>query len=137
MVEGTLTPQVHIAEAAPRHASPGDSQALARIRMWGGERLVRDLTELFLAQVPQRVAAAREGIRTGNAAEVERAAHSLKSSCGQLGAVAMQGICTRIEGLAAQGALPPIPEMLDELESEFARYLDWLSTATQGAETRE
>lgn len=116
-------------------AAPCDPRALARLRKWGGEKLVREMVQIFLAQVPERVTAARQGIGASDPVEIERAAHALKSSCGQLGAVRMQVLCATIESLAARGNLSPIPEMLDALENEFGRYLHWVSTATQDVET--
>lgn len=132
-----MAAEAHTAEAAPEHAPAGDPQAFVRLRRWGGERLVREMCGLFLAQVPERVAAAREGVRTNEPVQTERAMHALKSSCAQLGAVRMQVHCAEIERLAAGGDLTPVPEMIGELEREFARYLDWLPIAIEEMEEAE
>lgn len=136
-MEQALIAENHTAEAAPDQVAAGDPQAIARLHKWGGDKLVREMTALFLAQVPERIAAAREGLRELNAAEVERAAHSLKSSCSQLGAARMQTICAEIERLSAAGELNPVPELVDRIESEFARYAEWLGEGTHKLETVE
>ena len=111
-----------------------DADALARLRKWGGEKLVRDMLRLFRAQVFERVAAARNGIRTRDAAEVERAAHALKSSCGQLGAVSMQALCAKIEAHAQRSEWPELPAMLLALEEEHVCYLNWLANVVPDLE---
>jgi HPt (histidine-containing phosphotransfer) domain-containing protein len=61
-------------------------------------------------------------LRDHSASEVEAAAHALKSSAAQLGAVRMQALCGRIEAQAAGGDLAHLPEVVDELETEFHAY---------------
>lgn len=90
-------------------SGPCDPRAFARLHRWGGEKLVREMVELFLAQVPERLEVVRRDIRTENSPEIERAAHSPKSSSAQLGARRMQMICGCVERLAARGDLGSIP----------------------------
>ncbi|HEX2093097.1 MAG TPA: Hpt domain-containing protein [Longimicrobiaceae bacterium] len=112
----------------------GDPEAFVRLRKWGGERLVREMVRVFVAQVPERVAAVRQGLRRSEPAAVEGAAHALKSSSAQLGAPGMRALCAEIESLAARGDLSPVPALAEELEGEFSRYLEWLPTVVKGAE---
>lgn len=117
-----------VPEDAP---SPCDARALARIRKWGGEKLVRDLLDIFAGQAPERIRAAREGLRAGDAAAAERAAHALRSSCAQLGAVRMLPLCEAIEHVAGRRELGLLPALLDTLEHEFAEYAKCLPEAIQ------
>lgn len=107
-------------------AGPCDPEAFARLRRWGGERLVRDMVALFLTQVPERLAAVRQALRQGDISEAERAAHALRSSSAQLGAVRMEVLCAQAERCAAQGDVGAIPASIDQLEREFVRFVEWL-----------
>ena len=104
-------------------------EAARRFRRFGGERLVRDMSAIFVEDVPVRLAFAREGLGTGDRRAVEYAAHSMKSSCGQFGAATMQRLCADAERLAQRGELDNLPPVLDALEEEFSRFRVWLERA--------
>lgn len=107
----------------PADAVPvSDPEALGRLREWGGDRLVGDMVGLFLSQAPARIAAARTGLATGTPAEVERAAHALRSSSAQLGASRVHALCAEIESRAAGGHLTGVADLLASLEHELSRY---------------
>lgn len=99
-----------------------DPEALSRLREWGGDKLVGEMVRLFLSQAPDSIAAARTGLETGTPAEVERAAHSLRSSSAQLGASRVHALCAEIESRAAGGHLAGVAELLASLERELGRY---------------
>lgn len=99
-----------------------DPDALGRLSNWGGEKLVTEMVGLFLSQAPERIWALRAGIRDHAPLEVERAAHALKSSSGQVGALRVQALCATIEARAAGGDLAGAPDLLASLERELGRY---------------
>jgi HPt (histidine-containing phosphotransfer) domain-containing protein len=77
----------------------GDEAARAVIELFIGE--CRDLTAAMMAAPGDRVA-------------VGRAAHSLKSSAGQLGAVALSEAALAVEDAAESGS-PALPELIAAL----------------------
>jgi CheY-like chemotaxis protein len=79
--------------------------------------LVRELGELFLKSAPRSIAGMREQAGRGAWDEIRRAAHSLKSSSGNLGLKRFSGVCTRIEESTETGAA--LYAALAELEAEF------------------
>jgi HPt (histidine-containing phosphotransfer) domain-containing protein len=112
-----------IDDAAPPH----DPEAIARLRGWGGEKLVREMAALFERDVPTRLAAARAALDAGRHEEVERHAHSLKSTGAQLGALRMHRIARETEVAASAGAAPrELGTRLDRLEDAFADHVAWL-----------
>jgi HPt (histidine-containing phosphotransfer) domain-containing protein len=111
----------------------GDLGAIARLRKWGGETLVTQMWTLFATEVPTRLDAARRGIHEGDIQAVERAAHSLRSSCSQLGARRMRSIAEEIEVLSAGGVLEHVPSLLLRLEAEFTTFSNWMETATRSS----
>jgi HPt (histidine-containing phosphotransfer) domain-containing protein len=94
---------------------------LAQLRRLGGPPLVRKLIVLFLEGVRSRIAAARGGVGEGRWKVVEDAAHSVKSSAGNIGATGLQALAGRIESLAASLDTAPLPGLVAELDSVFAR----------------
>ena len=100
--------------------------ALVRLRRFGGDDLVRDMSAILLEDVPTRLAAARRGARAGDARAVELAVHSMKSSCAQFGADAVASLCLTAERAARAGELGALPALLDEIERSFALFRRWL-----------
>ena len=81
-----------------------DPEAIARLRRLGGDALAGKMAALFLDLAPPRLAAARVGLEAGDLDAVRRAAHSLKSSSGNVGAYAMVEAAGRLEDDAERGA---------------------------------
>lgn len=96
-----------------------EREALDRLREWGGAELVVKMLNLFLEHGPERVAQIRSGVETGSLEETQRGAHSLKSSAGNLGARRLQAGAARMEGLADDGDLQGVEELLPDLEADF------------------
>ncbi|CAN5174210.1 hypothetical protein BH20GEM2_BH20GEM2_04650 [soil metagenome] len=133
---GTTATAAHVETTGSDAETPvGDPQAFTRLRKWGGEGLVRNLVGLFRELVPKRTAIFRQALLDGDPREAEAAAHALKSSCGQLGALRMLALCQRMEMLAAAGEIAPLPGLVQDLEGEFARYLEWLPQVLHATRT--
>jgi len=109
----------------------GESEAIARVHSWGGEKLVAELTAVFKQEVPRRMQLAQAAAGRGDFSALEEAAHSLKSSCGQMGAARMHAICEEVEGRAAAGSVDGAAALLDVLEHEFVSFTDWLDEASK------
>ena len=105
---------------------PPARAALARLQRWGGEALVREMTGLFLADMPRRLAAWRAALAAGDGDGVARPAHAMKSSSAQLGASALERLCAATESTAARGELSGAAHLLDAMERELARFSAWL-----------
>ena len=93
--------------------------ALERLAEWGGDELVSKMVELFLQVTPDRVQAIRSGLRDEDMKKVERGAHSLRSSAGNLGAKRVQELAGRIEELASLGNREGLAPLVGELETHF------------------
>ena len=105
-----------------------DATALIRLRRFGGDALLGKMIDLFLIAAPERIEAAARADAAGDAAGVEQALHSLKSSSAQLGAVHMQRLSEEGEHRARGGSLDGIAQLTSELEAELTRVRDWLTT---------
>lgn len=112
-----------------------DPEAIERLRRFGGARLLRGMITLFLEAMPQRLAAARNGLARGEAHAVEHELHALKSSAAQLGALRMNRLSQEGEHLARAGTLGAVPGLLDRLDAEVPRVREWLESACAREET--
>lgn len=99
--------------------TPIDPAALDTLRRFGGEKLLGQMAALFLSSVPPRLATAREAARVGDTEGLRRAAHSLKSSAAQLGAVEMQRHCDRAESLSTARAGESLAPLVADIEIAF------------------
>ena len=107
--------------------APGDLHSLERLRRFGGTKLLEELLSLYFQEAPTRLAAARRGVEVEDAAAVQLAVHSLKSSSAQLGALHVQQLCQEAERLALAGVLGPVRSLLDAVEGELGRYAAWVA----------
>ena len=65
--------------------------------------------------------ALREAIEGNDASSVERIAHILKGSCGNMGALRMSTICAELQDMGHSGELERAPMLLERLKAEFGR----------------
>ena len=106
----------------------------SRVIPLGGEELVQDLVHLFRSLAPDRLSGARGALLRADAEGLAAAVHSLKSSCAQLGALRAQSLCGRIEASAAEHGVSEAGVLLDALEIEVGRCLDWLGNPSHTLE---
>lgn len=99
-----------------------DLSVLAELRELqeeGEPDLLRELIELFLTDVPARLVALREAVRADDAHSVQRIAHTLKGSCGNMGAVRMAAVCAELEEIGRSEDLQAAMEQTSRLDEEF------------------
>jgi HPt (histidine-containing phosphotransfer) domain-containing protein len=87
----------------------------------GEPDILNELIELFLTEVPPQLVGLREAVEAGDAHSVERIAHTLKGSCGNMGAVRMAALCAELEKVGSSGERRRAPELVERLEAEFDR----------------
>jgi HPt (histidine-containing phosphotransfer) domain-containing protein len=98
-----------------------DRSALERLRRMGGADLVRRMVELYLANAPERMRTLSDAAAAEDAAGVERAAHMMKSSAGNLGAVRLQRTAEALEAVAADGNVDAqlVERLLSDMEASI------------------
>jgi HPt (histidine-containing phosphotransfer) domain-containing protein len=82
--------------------------------------LVREIVKIFLEDAPQRLLDGRAGAKARNLDATRRAAHSLKSTAGALGAVELKAVSEQIEELAADNQGAAVDALLDRWDASFA-----------------
>jgi len=101
-----------------------DPVAIENLRMInpddGGE-FVRELIDIFLADTPRRLAEIESALASGNAADLTRAAHTIKGSASNFGATRLSALAKEIEQQGKGSALAAARTALPALRAEFAR----------------
>jgi HPt (histidine-containing phosphotransfer) domain-containing protein len=98
-----------------------DMQALERLRRIGGEALLSKIVTLFVSHAEPAIKQATACLEVGDLDSVQRAAHALKSSAGNLGAQQLQNLAGRIEQLAEDQKAGEIQPLLADLELAYLR----------------
>jgi HPt (histidine-containing phosphotransfer) domain-containing protein len=94
---------------------------LANLRDLGDAELLAELAGMFLDDATSRLEELREAIGAGDAASVERVAHTLKGSSGNMGATRMSAICAELQDVGGSGDLARAAGLFEGLEEEFGR----------------
>jgi HPt (histidine-containing phosphotransfer) domain-containing protein len=76
---------------------------------------------MFFDDVRSGIDAMRDATERGDVQTVERAAHTLKGSSGNMGAKRMAALCGELQDASVSGDLTHAPELLEGLEVEFGR----------------
>jgi CheY-like chemotaxis protein/HPt (histidine-containing phosphotransfer) domain-containing protein len=117
------------ARSSSERAEPVDEDVLRRlVASVGNDRtFVGELVGQFARDAPELVRAARVAAAAGDAAEVRRAAHTLKSNAGTFGASRLAAESRVLEEAAKEGELTDADARLDELAHELDRVTDALA----------
>jgi two-component system, sensor histidine kinase and response regulator len=124
-ISGTPAYRVPGAEdGEPLAETPLDRGVISGLRGLQGEGetdIVAELAGMFLGDARPRLSALEEAMLSDDAPAVERLAHALKGSSGNMGARGMSALCARLEDAGASGDLSQGSRILERLKKEFVR----------------
>ena len=132
------TPQSPMAAKAPKEDHPAilvptakswasvysqvlSEQAYDTLRSMLGDEanaMIDDLLDTYLDETPKLIQRIHTGQQAGSAADVRLAAHSIKSSSANLGAMAFSHLCDQIEEEARQGKFAL--DLIAKIDAEYA-----------------
>jgi HPt (histidine-containing phosphotransfer) domain-containing protein len=101
-----------------------DPQAIENLRALtpgDHDEFLREIVGIFLEDTPQRIAELEQSLAGNDPLRFTRAAHSVKGSSSNLGAMALRAVAERLEQQSKQSGLAGLEPMLAELKSEFDR----------------
>ncbi len=78
------------------------------------------LIETFLVESEKQYSQAQDAWQQHDLEELRRAAHSLKGSCGNVGAMELHAVCGPLEHHAKEGEVGGIDELLAQAEQMLA-----------------
>lgn len=99
---------------------PAVVDSLRQLTPPGEPDVLTEILTVFLAEVPRRIDRLKAAWRAGDAGEVQRAAHSLKGSSGNIGADALFEVSRQIDERAKGGELR-LDELIAALDREYAK----------------
>ncbi len=79
----------------------------------------------FLNYVPEQIKALEEAVKSGDADEVQRHAHSIKGAAGNLSAIKIFSIAKEIEEKGRNGDIEGVIALTEKLKSEISRFEDF------------
>jgi len=97
-----------------------DLAAIERLLKLGGPKFTLEMIDLFGSYGAKKVAEARQAQQTGNLTKLADAAHPLKSSAGNVGAILVQELAAQVELAAREQNAGLAGTQLAELERAFA-----------------
>ena len=101
-----------------------DRDVIASLRELGGEDdpgLFVELVQLFLDDTPGRMHDLVSAFESADADALERAAHALKSSAANLGAISLSTLFKELESAGRENDLDRAQSLLTESRKEFER----------------
>lgn len=112
-----------------------DEEALNRIRTLqrpGRPSVLSKVVRLYLDDSPKLVEALQKAVQLGDARALQEAAHSLKSSSANLGAVEVANLCREIETLGRQGLLEKAEPLMGQLALSYPAVRQALVDMSEG-----
>jgi len=94
---------------------------LSKVRTNGKPELLGRVINLYLAESPKLMQKLKQAVAAGDAPEIARCAHSLKSSSANVGAKALSRHCEEIETSARRADTAEAPRTLAKAEAEHGR----------------
>jgi CheY-like chemotaxis protein len=127
---GTSTPRLSAEPPEPSTSADDDSPqeaaidpaALKRLRATLGKRaaaMLPDLIASFFNDAVKLQTNARQAVEQGQAEELRRAAHTLKSNSANFGARALAALCQELESRGKAGMLEGAQKLLAQIETEY------------------
>jgi histidine phosphotransfer protein HptB len=107
-----------------------DPQAIANLRALNptdGDAFLREITGIFLEDTPQRIAELDQSLLVGDVSKFTRAAHSIKGSSSNLGAMSLRAVAEKLEHQARTEGLSNVEFLITQLKTEFGRTQEALS----------
>jgi len=92
---------------------------LRALQSAGSPGFLAELIDLFLREAAGHLAKLRESLASRDARTFERSAHTLKGSCGNLGAQAMSRICADLQTVGHEADWARATELVPAVEEEF------------------
>ncbi|MCF7807444.1 MAG: Hpt domain-containing protein [Candidatus Marinimicrobia bacterium] len=103
-----------------------DEDVLLRLHKMGGAELVSGLIALYFKNAPEKLDTIYTGLKNGDSESIERAAHTMISSAGNLGGKLVSDLAKKIEAAAMENDLKEIEDLVgpfDQANTSFYNYL--------------
>jgi signal transduction histidine kinase/CheY-like chemotaxis protein len=110
-----------------------DEVALDNLEQFGSESFLGELIDTFVTDTTRLLAALRRSLDDGDAQELRRAAHTLRSYGETFGAADFSQLCRQLEERGKREELAGAAGLVDDIEVEFGRLQEALAARRSGA----
>ena len=93
-------------------------EELRALQIGGSPTFLAELIDIFLKEQAQHLERLRKSCDGRDAAGVERVAHTMKGSCGNLGARDLSKVCADLQGVARLGDWAKTGDLVARIERE-------------------
>jgi signal transduction histidine kinase/CheY-like chemotaxis protein/HPt (histidine-containing phosphotransfer) domain-containing protein len=100
---------------------PSTIASLREMQDAGAPGLLKDLFQLFRSDALTQIAAIRQAVEAGDAAQLRQAAHGLKGAASNLGARGLAGLCLELERMGRAGTTEGAEALLPKVDAEYER----------------
>ena len=101
-----------------------DSQSIENLRALNpddNDEFLREIAGIFIEDTPHRIAELEESLAAGDLPKFTRAAHSIKGSSSNLGAMALRYAAEQLEHHARAQGLRNVSALMAGVKAEFER----------------
>ncbi|MEA2601892.1 MAG: hypothetical protein QOF89_2884 [Acidobacteriota bacterium] len=116
----------------PPVLDPAYLDRLRQLEEATGRAVVGEIVDRFLGEIPSRLVRLREALAAGDGEALAFAAHSLKGSSAQLGALRLASLSHALELQGRSGSLDGAAALLDDVARELARVAPELKERSAG-----
>ncbi|NLF02946.1 MAG: Hpt domain-containing protein [Anaerolineales bacterium] len=85
-----------------------------------GADFIGDLIDTYCEETPQLIAVVQRALAEGNADELRRAAHSIKSSSASFGVLSYSALAREVEMMGKEGNLAAARPKVERLAADYA-----------------
>lgn len=101
-----------------------DPESLENLRALNpddNDQFLREIAGIFLEDTPLRIAELEQSLAVGDVAKFTRAAHSIKGSSSNLGAMILRAAAEKLEHHSKVAGLKDVAPLMQVVKTEFAR----------------
>ncbi|HLF93003.1 MAG TPA: Hpt domain-containing protein [Planctomycetota bacterium] len=95
-------------------------EELRALQMGGSQTFLAELIDIFLKEQVQHLERLRKAVEARDSSQVERVAHTMKGSCGNLGAKELSRVCAELQEVTRAGDWAQVAEFVARIEREAA-----------------
>lgn len=111
-----------------QHLDENIIQSLKELSSEDEPHFFTDYLKEFLKPIPQRIQSMSEAIQKTDHKALAAAAHALKSSSANTGALKMADLCQKLEELGKAGTVTGAQKLFDELREESRQVTEEIQT---------
>jgi HPt (histidine-containing phosphotransfer) domain-containing protein len=121
----------------PSRSAPLDHKTLGSLRALqrgGNPDLLAQVVQSYCDSAPRLLHTLRAAVSQGDAPAIQRTAHRLKSSSGNVGALTLVALCKDLAALGGANHTASATDILSAIEAEYQAVQDALEAEVQGSE---